>query len=214
MNIIEIKKKSVVPVYGVAAVWVLYCVIFPLYRTWHFVVLACLAVIAYFALTALFPGKKEYIEVPTEPARTGDEQIDALLLEGEKAVSEMRSLRDRISDQQTRQKTGDVITVTEKIFKRLHDDPDSYKRVRRFADFYLPATTKLLRTYDSFGSSGASGDNVTGALEQIGSALDTLYDSYKKFFDSLFQRQALDIEADIRVLETMLKKEGLMGRDF
>ena len=209
---IEIKKKSVIPVYGVAAAWVLYCLIFPLYKTFHFIILVCLAALVYIILSAIFPGKTEQIEVPEAPVRTGNEEIDALLAEGEKAVGEMRRLHDAIPGGDVSKKLGEIIAVVVEIFNRLHSDPGDYKQIKRFADFYLPTTIKLLHTYDRFGQSSASGENITGTMERIETALDTILDSYKKFFDSLFQHQALDIETDILVLESMLKSEGLLNK--
>ena len=205
----EFKKKSVVPVYGVAVVWVLYCLIFQLYKTWHFIVLACLAALSYVILSAIFPGKTEYIEIPVEPVRTGRDDIDSLLEEGERAVVEMRRLNNAIDGDHLKKKIEKIIVVTDKIFKDLIDDPDDYKQVRRFADFYLPTTIKLLHTYDRFGRSGVEGENITGTLERIETALDRILVSYEQFFDSLFENQALDIETDIVVLENMLKQEGL-----
>ena len=209
---IEIKKKSVIPVYGVAAVWLLFCLIFPLYRTWHLIALACSAVLAYVVLSMLFPGKTEYIEVPIEPERSGDEKIDAMLEEGEKAVEEMRGLRNSIQGEAVSQKLDEIIFVIDRIFKKLLQDPGAYNRVKRFADFYLPTTIKLLHTYDRFGQSGSSGENVSGTMAQIETALDTILDSYKKFFDSLFESKALDIETDIKVLESILKRDGLIDQ--
>jgi len=210
--VIEIKKKSVIPVYGVAAVWLLFCLIFPLYRTWHLIALACSAVLAYVVLSMLFPGKTEYIEVPIEPERSGDEKIDAMLEEGEKAVEEMRGLRNSIQGEAVSQKLDEIIFVIDRIFKKLLQDPGAYNRVKRFADFYLPTTIKLLHTYDRFGQSGSSGENVSGTMAQIETALDTILDSYKKFFDSLFESKALDIETDIKVLESILKRDGLIDQ--
>ena len=207
---VEIKRKSIVPVYGVAVAWVLYCAFFPLYKTWHFIALACAAVLVYTVLSTLFRGKTERIEIPEEPARSGDELIDALLAEGETAVSEMKRLRDSISGDTVRRKFDDIILVTDKIFKDLLDDPGDYKLVKRFADFYLPTTIKLMHTYDRFVNSGSAGENVMGTVEQIDTALDTILSSYNKFFDSLFEDQALDIETDIQVLESILKREGLL----
>ena len=212
--IIEKKKKSVIPVYGIAAVFVIYCSFFPLYKTWHFIVMACSAALAYILLSAVFHGKTELIEVPEEPARTGDDKIDALILEGEKAVGELRRLQNAIPDMPMRKKLDGIIDVTDKIFKHLLDEPDDYKQVRRFADFYLPATIKLLHTYDRFGQSGTRGNNITGTMERIETALETILDSYRKFFDSLFEDQALDIETDIQVLESILKREGLLNSEF
>ena len=207
---IEIKKKSVIPLYGTAAVWVLYCLIFPLYRTWHFILLACVGVLVYFILSKLFPGRIERIEVPEEPERTGDERIDALLVEGETAVNEMRRLRSTITNANLVVKVDELIAVTDKIFKKLLIEPKAYKQVKRFADFFLPTSVKLIGTYDRFGQSGIKGENITSTMERIDSALDMTLDSYRKFFDSLFEDQALDIETDISVLETMLKRDGLI----
>ena len=211
---IEKRIKSVVPIYGVAAVWVLYCLIFPPYKTFHYIILACSAVLAYTVLSILFPGKTERIELPEEPERSGDEKIDALLAEGEKAVAEMRLLRDSVTGDDLKATINEIITVTDKIFKDLLEDPDDYTQVKRFANFHLPTTIKLLHAYDRFDRSGAEGDNTTGALARIDTALTMILESYNKFFDSLFQNQALDIESDIVVLESMLKKEGLSGPDF
>jgi len=207
---IEVKKKSALPVYGVAAVWVIYCAFFPLYKTWHFIALACAAVLGYIILSAIFPGKTINVEVPQEPLRTGDDMVDALLSEGEGAVKKMRRLSDSVQDGSLRRKLDDIITVIESIFGKLAEDAGQYKQVRRFTEFYLPTTMKLLDTYERFSRSGSGGDNITGTLERIDAALDTILDSYRKFFDSLFEHQALDIETDIRVLETMLKQEGLL----
>ena len=201
----ETKKKSSIPIYGVAAAWVLYCLVFPLYRTWHFLVLAGVAALVYLILSAIFPGKTEFIEVAEEPKQTGDKEIDALLAEGGRAVTEMRALREAIPDQHILQKLDSIIAVTDKIFNKLFDDRSDYKQVRRFADYYLPTTVKLLHTYDRFGKSGITGENITGTQERIDKALDMILDSYNRFFDSLFQDQALDIETDIKVLESVLK---------
>jgi hypothetical protein len=211
----EIKIKSVLPVYGVAAAWLVYCLFFPLYKTWHFIVLASVAVIFYAALSVIFPGRTEYIEIPEEPERTGDEEVDALLAEGEAAVTKMRSLlREGISDELLRKKVSEIAYVTDKIFKNLLEDRGGYKQIRRFADYYVPKTLKLLSTYENFEKSGARGENIKGTMERIDSALDTMLDSYKKIFDALFAHRALDIETDIRVLESMLKKEGFGEKDF
>lgn len=204
----EIKKKSIIPVYGVAAVWLLYCLIFPLYKTSHFFFLIGCAAAAYVVLSFVFPGKTEYVEIPDEPVRTGDELIDALLAEGGKVIEELRGLSAGISDDSVRAKLDDIIAVTDKIFKDLLDDPDDYKQVKRFSEFYLPTTVKLMHAYDRFRKTGASGENISGTLERIDDALDTILESYRKFFDSLFENQALDIETDIKVLENILKQEG------
>ena len=207
---VEVKRKSVIPIYAVAVVWVLYCLIFPLFHTWHLLIPAVAGIVTYALFSKIFPAKVEYIEVPVEPERSGDEKIDALLSQGESAVKEMHKLRESIPDECVKKKLDEIIPVTDSIFKKLLVEPNVFSKVKRFSDFYLPTTIKLLHTYDRFGKSGTGGDNISGTLDQIDGALDTIIISYKKFFDSLFESQALDIETDIEVLKTLLKRDGLL----
>jgi hypothetical protein len=52
-------------------------------------------------------------------------------------------------------------------------------------------------------------------MKSIDTMLDDAIAAYKKMLDSLFANQALDIETDIEVMNTMLAREGLSGsKDF
>jgi hypothetical protein len=48
-------------------------------------------------------------------------------------------------------------------------------------------------------------------MKNINEMLDAAIVAYKKRLDSLFANQALDIETDIEVMNTMLAREGLAG---
>ncbi len=209
-----IKKPSAVPLYGTALVWLIYCLIFPLYRLSDILILIGAALIAYVALTKLFPGGTVEVEVPEEPVTTGDEETDALLRQGEDAVREMRELRDLIKNTEVRNRADEIIDLTDRIFKDIINDPSDIPQVRRFANYYLPTTMKLLKAYGEFESQNLDGDTVRGTLMSIESILDTTVEAFRKQLDALFANQALDIETDIKVLETMLKREGLSGKDF
>jgi len=212
--VIEIKKKSVIPVYGLMSVWVLYCVFAPLNNFWSFAGLVSIGLVTYCMLALFFPGEVITIDATEKPKSTGDDRVDALLADGEKSVTEMRGLRDKITDEAVKKKVDELASVTDSIFKKLRIEPSVFTQVKRFADFFLPTTVKLLNTYDRFGQSGIEGENITSTMERINTALDTSLESYKKFYDSLFENQALDIETDITVFDTMLKKEGLLDSDF
>jgi len=212
--VIEVKKKSVIPVYGLMVVWVLYCIFLPLNSVVSFVILVGVGALTYGILYAIFPNKTVSIEATEEPQRTGDKKIDTLIADGEKSIADMRGFSNVIFDETVRQKANEIISITDKIFKKLLVEPAVYTQVKRFADFFLPTTVKLLDSYVRFSQSGVEGENITSTIERINTALDTTLVSYRKFFDSLFENQALDIETDISVLDTMLKKEGLTGSTF
>ena len=210
----EIRKKSAAPLYIAAALWAVWCIFLPLYRLWHFAVLIVISAGAAILSGKLFPDKVEYVEVPPEPVTTGDEKIDALLREGERAVSELDRLGRSIKSETVRAKVETIRDLTDRIFKDVASDPDDYPQVRRFSNYYLPTTLKLLNAYDRMAEQGVEGENITGTMDRIDAILDTTIQAYRKQLDALFMNQALDIETDITVLEGMLKREGLSGSDF
>ena len=81
-------------------------------------------------------------------------------------------------------------------------------------DCYLPTTLKLLNAYDRMGATGVAGENITATMERVEKMMGTIVTAFEKQLDSLYGAEALDISADITVLETMMAREGLTGQPF
>ncbi|MDR1589604.1 MAG: 5-bromo-4-chloroindolyl phosphate hydrolysis family protein [Oscillospiraceae bacterium] len=207
-------KKSAIPMYGAAAAWAAYCLLAPTYKLWHFLPAAAVACLVYFALSRIFKGKTEMVHEPDPPVRTGDEAVDALLRDGEAAVARMRGICGAVSEPGIRTKIAEIADVTSKIFKDVADDPSDYAQIRRFADVFVPETEKLLASYVKLIAANAGGAQTEQVRRSVEDVLDTILASYGRLFDALFKNQIMDIETDIKVLEGMLKREGLSESDF
>lgn len=85
---------------------------------------------------------------------------------------------------------------------------------RKFIEYYMPTTLKLVNAYKEFDAQPIQGDNIIKSKKEIESTLDTINEAFVNLFDSLFEDVAMDISTDISVLQTMLAQEGLTGRDF
>ena len=210
----KIKHPSVVPVYGAAIMWAIYCLFFPLYKLYHFIIMIVLSAAAYLLLKIKFPTKVEVIQPPEEPVSTGNSEIDKVIEDGKLAISEMTRLRDSIGKDDIKEKINTIIDLSDKIVKDVIDDPNDLPKVKKFLNYYLPTTIKLLNAYDRMYSIGYEGENIGGTIKKIDDMLDTAIAAYKKQLDALFADQALDIDTDITVLENMLKREGLGKDDF
>ena len=76
-------------------------------------------------------------------------------------------------------------------------------------NYYLPTTLKLLNAYDRMDSAGVAGANIDGTKGKIEDMLNTVCVAFSKQLDNLYGEEALDISADIAVMEQMLRQEGL-----
>ena len=142
-------------------------------------------------------------------------EIDPIIQEGNRALSEMGRLYMSIKDPVVRQKINEIMRITDKITQDAIQDPSDIPQIRKFMNYYLPTTIKLLNAYDRMSSQEIGGENLDKSMKNINEMLDAAIVAYKKRLDSLFENQALDIETDIEVMNTMLAREGLSGnKDF
>ena len=97
--------------------------------------------------------------------------------------------------------------MTGRIFKFIEDNPKSADKANTFLKYYLPTTQKLLDSYADFEEAGVSGENLTQAKERIEQTMDNIIAGFEHQLDELYRETAMDIDSDIRVMETMLKRD-------
>lgn len=211
-------RGSALPCYGAAAVWVVRALAFDLYRVSHFAFTAVLSLGVYLLLRALCGGgaaPAKALEAPEaepkKPEATGNPELDKMLDDGRKAISEMKRLDDAIEDEKISADIRRLEASCQQIFAQVKASPDKLPQIRKFMDYYLPTTLKLLNAYDRMDSTGVSGANIDGTKGKIEEMLDTICVAFSRQLDALYGEEALDISADIKVMEQMLQQEGIGG---
>ena len=211
-------KRSVVPIYLVGGVWLTSGLFFSLHRVTDYLICGVASAAAYVAGRAIFPDK-EY-EVPDEPEKkkeekpksTGNSEIDKLIVERDRALGEMRRLNDSIADEKISAQIDHLEDVTRKIIDLVVSQPKKLSQIRKFMNYYLPTTLKILRAYGQLEAQEVSGENITAAMKRIEDMMDKVVEGFEKQLDQLFLGETMDITSDVEVLERMLAKDGLSGQ--
>ena len=132
--------------------------------------------------------------------------------EAEEGYSGMlRSIRrsnDRIADPELSRKIDRLEEIAGKILKLVEEDPAKKNQAATFLNYYLPTTEKLLDSYADFEEAGVSGENLTQAKEKIRRTMDSIMAGFERQLDALYHADAMDVDSDIRVMETMLRRDG------
>ena len=214
----KVLRKSVAPYYGVAATWVIYALFFDLYQLSHFVIAAVLSAGVFLLLRSVCPDVEETRPRQPEPEpeseTTGNAELDKMIRDGNLAIAEMKRLDAAIEDETISAQIRRLEEVSAKIFQQVKAEPKKLPEIRRFMDYYLPTTLKLLNAYDRMGAAGVSGENIDTTMERVEKIMSTIVAAFEKQLDSLFGAEAMDIRAEMSVLETMLAREGLAGEQM
>ena len=129
-------------------------------------------------------------------------------------LREIRLINDLIPDPVISAKIDRIEEITQKILQYQKTHPQRTEQLRTFLNYYLPTTLKILRSYARLEAQGVEGENITAAKARIEGMMDQVVEGFEKQLDKLFSSDAMDIAADVQVLENMLKKDGLSGDDM
>ncbi len=134
--------------------------------------------------------------------------------EGSRYIEAIRRANDAIPGEEISEKLYRLEALIKKIFEVLKQKPEQLPKLRKFMQYYMPTTLKLVQTYQELDAQPTEGENIRQSKAEIEKTLDTINLAYEKLLDSFFEDAAIDIRSDITVLETMLAQEGLTRNHF
>ena len=127
----------------------------------------------------------------------------------------IRRVNDEIADPILSAKIDRLEEITAKIFRAVEEDPKKRGKIDTFLNYYLPTTQKLLDSYAQFEAAGVEGENLQQAKSRIESTMDSIIKGFEHQLDELYKADVLDVDSDIRVMETMLRRDtATVEKDF
>ena len=145
-----------------------------------------------------------------EKVETGDDPLNLDTARRFAAVLEKE--QQLMQDAQAREELAAMHKTTTAICDWLEAHPESQPKTRRFAEYYIPTTLKLLHTYNDV--QGQQGENAETIRRDIAGILHTLNQAYENLYNNLLSDVAMDISSEIAALQGMLANDGLTGREF
>jgi len=145
---------------------------------------------------------------------TGNPEVDALLEKGREMITEIRKENDLIPDSSLSGKLDTLENQCAEIFRAVYDKPNKASQIRKFMEYYLPTTLKMVKGYRMLDERGVTGQEAVNARSRIDDALGVVLQGCEKMLDKLYQDDVLDLTTDIDVLEQMLKRDGLTESDL
>ena len=153
-------------------------------------------------------------KAPPQPGPTAEKTDDVPLnLETARRFAAVLEKEQQVmQDAQGREELEHMQKTTTAICDWLEAHPESLPKARRFAEYYIPTTLKLLHTYNDV--QGQKGENAETIRRDIAGILHTLNRAYDTLYNTLLSDMAMDVSSEIAALQGMLANDGLTGGDF
>ena len=153
---------------------------------------------------------KQQREEMEKQCRQNPDGLEAVVAEGQKCIRQIHSANDLLPEEEISAKLDRLETVIIKIFSYVEQRPEKLPDIRRFMNYYLPTTVKLIKAYCDFEQQPVQLQSVVTAKQEISDTLTVISTAFETLLDSLYQDDALDISTDISALKTVLTQEGLV----
>ena len=147
-----------------------------------------------------------------EPAAEKTDDVPLNLETARRFAAVLQQEKQLMQDAQGREELDHMQTTTTAICDWLEAHPESLPKARRFSEYYIPTTLKLLHTYNDV--QGQTGENAENIRRDIAGILHTLNQAYDTLYDTMLSDVAMDVSSEIAALQGMLANDGLTGGNF
>ena len=195
---------SGLPFIAAGAVWFILALILPIYKLYALILTVAIAAAAFVFLN--FKRRKQLEELPPAPP---------VKVRAEEMAKKIDACRQTLLTQQQQIKSetlsstvGSMAITMDLIADEVEKDPKDRNKVRKLANHYTAMITGLVDKYIQLEAQGAEGENIRSSMERIEEGLSGADKALKRILDDMFSDDAMEVSADITVLEQLLKTEG------
>jgi hypothetical protein len=160
------------------------------------------------------PRKPRTVKSDAKPVAsiplTGDAVADNVITKGQEMLVAIRAANDAIPDARLSFQMDELEKRCTQVLMTVSEHPGKAPQVRKFMNYYLPTTLKLLTNFRAMQDRGISENDLYQARATTIQGLEMILTACQKQLDNLYRDNMLDMNTDIDVLEKMLKRDGYL----
>ena len=149
----------------------------------------------------LLLSSDEKKQIPTESVKK--------TLESAKDESkDIYNMRNKIEDEDLKKYIINISTSANKIISTIEKEPKKLRKIANFFDYYLPVTLSIIKRYDEIENQNLSSQEMKEFISSTKLMLKSADEAFNKILERLYQNDMINIDADMKVFNSMLKADG------
>ena len=93
-------------------------------------------------------------------------------------------------------------------------NPKKVEQTDNFFDYYLPITVKIVDRYDEIENQKLSSAESKKFFASTNKMVKEINRAYKKILDNLYKKELVDMDAEMKVFNSLLKADGYNEGDL
>ena len=149
----------------------------------------------------LLLSSDEKNQIPTESVK---KTLDSAKDESK----DIYNMRNKIEDEDLKKYIINISTSANKIISTIEKEPKKIRKIANFFDYYLPVTLSIIKRYDEIENQNLSSQDMKEFISSTKLMLKSADEAFNKILERLYQNDMINIDADMKVFNSMLKADG------
>ena len=161
---------------------------------------------AFGASTLVIPDVKEEQKIR--------ESVGKKLEKAKKQNKQIEAVIPKIEDSKTKEHVHSITATITKIIDTVFKNPKKIKKIRNFFDYYLPVLLNIILRYDEIENQKLTtkeGKEFMASAEKMIAEAD---EAFKSLLSNMYQSDMIDIGAEMKVFNSMLASDGVLGSEI
>ena len=124
---------------------------------------------------------------------------------------EILSLIPKVESGDTRKNLNEIHSTVDKILTTIENNPSKANRLNNFFFFYLPVLIKIVNRYDEVENQKLVSKEGKEFMIKADKMIEGTSSAFESILSSLYQKDIMDADADMKVYDMMLKADGITG---
>lgn len=137
-----------------------------------------------------------------------DIEAEKTVRQGIEKLRNIRNLTLKIVSNDVAKQIQDICKTGADIFDYIRKNPDDFKKAKQFINYYLDTTEKIVNRYVQLSAAKDKSSEIEASLKKVEETLASIDQTYKKQLHNLMENDVLDLNTEIKVLETTMKMGG------
>ncbi len=136
------------------------------------------------------------------------ESVKKTLESAKNEAKDIYNMRNKIEDEDLKKHIINISTSANKIISTIEKEPKKIRKIANFFDYYLPVTLSIIKRYDEIENQNLSSQEMKEFISSTKLMLKSADEAFNKILERLYQNDMINIDADMKVFNSMLKADG------
>ncbi len=149
-----------------------------------------------------------------EPLKLTNKDAYKKVVAAKKQNEEISKLIPKVETEKTKQNLTEIHDTVNKIISTVEKKPKKIDKLDNFFEYYLPVLIKIVNRYDEVENQSLKSEDGKSFIKKADKMISDTNVAFQSLLSSLYQKDIMDVDADIEVYNLMMKADGMVDNNL